>query len=439
MDVRSEHGERVMDFGRLDSGCLYRVAELPRGPSLVEILQVRGPLPVEEAVDIVVGVAEAVAEALTTRTPRRTLSAADLFVERRPDGAPWVRIVELGVLERAATSLVEQLNGQELSVPAARGFLPYTAPEQLRHPASVDVRADIWALGAICYELLAGRPPFQAEGSIALLAMIAADAPQPLTDVAPHVPAALEELVLSCLNKDPSQRPQNMAELVTQLAPFGSPQAHDIAARVARLATRSLRPSQPASAPPSAYFGWQGVSNFPPRHSSQPAPAPSVMPPSLGTLPPSSMPQANTQQSWFALLGVMGLSVGAAVVTTLLLTRDRVDEASAVRTQVVAAPAASAGTPEVAAVADTAQMVRAASGPAAPTSARATNPAPASVATSSVIKPRPVRDTKPSVVNAADEPVTDQASARTPRPGADESALLESESVRQGALFNDVE
>jgi serine/threonine-protein kinase len=452
MDVRSEHGERVMDFGRLDSGCLYRVAELPRGPSLVEIMQVRGPLPVEEAVDIVVGVAEAVAESVATRSPRRTLSASDLFVERRPDGAPWVRIVELGALEQSAASQADTLHGQELSLPAARGFLPYTAPEQLRHPASVDVRADVWALGAICYELLAGRPPFQAESSIALLAMIAADAPQPLSVVVPHAPPVLEELVLACLNKDPVQRPSSVADLVSQLAPFGSPHSHDIASRIVRLSTRSLRPSQPTSAPPSAHFGWQGVSNFPSRSSSHPAPAPSAPPHGYASVhasmvPASMVPQANTQQSWFALLGVMGLSVAAAVITTLLLTRDRLDEPTAERTGVASQPAASGAmlerSTEPGVVSETALPARTAQpGLQAPQSGvRAVNPVPAPAA---VVKARPVKDKDPTAPR--DESSSAPASGvRVDTPGNvetsgnGESALLAREPNGQGALFNDVE
>jgi serine/threonine-protein kinase len=94
-ELRSEHAERVLDFGRLESGSPFRVAELPRGPSADEVLAVRGPLPFEEAVDMVVMACEAVAEAHSARLLYRNLGTSNLFVERRSDGSPLVKVVDL--------------------------------------------------------------------------------------------------------------------------------------------------------------------------------------------------------------------------------------------------------------------------------------------------------------------------------------------------------
>jgi serine/threonine protein kinase len=115
-EMRSEHAERVVDFGRLESGAPYRAVELPRGPSLSEILRVRGALPVSEAVDIVLTACEPVAEAHSTGIIHRSLSTANVFVERRWDGTPLIRVLDFGVSDPLEPDWV---NGDELAVPGA--------------------------------------------------------------------------------------------------------------------------------------------------------------------------------------------------------------------------------------------------------------------------------------------------------------------------------
>lgn len=247
LENRSEHAERVIDFGRLESGCPYRVSELPHGPSLAEILEVRGALPIQEVANVMISACEAVAEVHANNLLHRGLCPASMFIERRADGTPLVRVVDFG---SAGGSPHEALLGHELSIVGAdlmSSALPYTAPEQLRHPATVDARADLWALGAICYELLVGRAPFRAENPVTLLSMIAADPPTPPGSLRHDVPESLEHLVLDCLAKDPGQRPSSALELVNTLLPFASPELDELGQRVQRILRRSSHPVVPGA------------------------------------------------------------------------------------------------------------------------------------------------------------------------------------------------
>jgi len=240
-EMRSEHAERVVDFGRLDGGAPYRAVELPRGPSLAEIVRVRGALPIAEAVDIVLTACEPVAEAHASGMVHRSLSTSNVFVERRSDGSPLVRVLDFGVsdaLEPDWASSDELAPGAGASTESLR----FASPEQIRNPGAVDARSDVWALGAILYELIAGAPLFHADSPLTLLAMIAADTPTPLSLFRADVPSDLEQLVLSCLEKDPEARPRSVVDVVLALTPYASADAQPAAARVARIVMRTTRP-----------------------------------------------------------------------------------------------------------------------------------------------------------------------------------------------------
>src|SRR5688572_22479199 len=175
-DMRSAHAERIIDFGRLESGSPYRVSEVPGGPALDEILRVRGALEIHDAVDIVLSASEPIAEAHASGVVHRSLCTSNIFVERRPDGSQFVKVLDFGVSD----PLTPDPSRTELtSVASVMSIVPlaYTSPEQIRNPSAVDARADIWALGAILYELLAGVRVYEAETELTLFAMIAADQP----------------------------------------------------------------------------------------------------------------------------------------------------------------------------------------------------------------------------------------------------------------------
>ena len=117
----------------------------------------------------------------------------------------------------------EALQGNLTATRQVIGSPAYMSPEQVRNSRDIDHRVDIWALGMTLYEFLAGRTAFDADTFPAVCAAIVADSPPPLRQVAPNVPRELENIVLKCLDKDPSRRFASVNDLILALQPFGSP------------------------------------------------------------------------------------------------------------------------------------------------------------------------------------------------------------------------
>jgi serine/threonine-protein kinase len=305
-ELRSENAERVLDFGRLEARNPYRASELPNGPSVAEIVRVRGALPVTEAVGIVMAACEPVAEAHAMGMVHRSLNPFNIYIERRPDGSPLVRVLDFGVADP-----LEPDWGDDTSVrgPSATSeSLPYAAPEQIRSPGRVDARVDVWALGVILYELLAGARLFQADSPLSLLAMISADSPTPLHVLRSDVPPDLETIVLACLEKDPEGRPRSVVDLVLALVAFASPEAQPAAARVARIVTRTTRPPPFPSLAPHSFV--------PPSRNPGAlvhTPAPSRAASQMFTV------NAPETRGWGMLFAGAGIGVCAALLTTILM------------------------------------------------------------------------------------------------------------------------
>jgi tRNA A-37 threonylcarbamoyl transferase component Bud32 len=241
--LRTPHVTRVSDVGRLDSGAPYMVMELLDGRDLEATLRERGRLPVAEAVEYILQTCEAVAEAHHNGIVHRDLKPANLFVTTNGDGSPHMKVLDFGVSKFLSDgSLKLTVDGQLLGSPL------YMSPEQMLGKANVDSRSDIWALGAILYELVAGRSPFHAENMVVLQSNVLVQPPTPLATYVPDAPQAFNEIILQCLDKDPSRRWSDLATFAAALVPFAPRRAVPYAARVAAVLGVAVEPPRPTDA-----------------------------------------------------------------------------------------------------------------------------------------------------------------------------------------------
>ena len=229
--IRSEHCVRVLDVGTLENGAPYMVMEYLEGEDLAAIVARRAALAIPDVIDWVLQAGEALAEAHALGIIHRDLKPANLFLTRRADGTPSVKVLDFGISKQTASGADAGVTKTQ----AVLGSPRYMSPEQMRSTKDVDARADVWALGAVVHELVSGVPPFDADTMTALCAAILQDQPRSMRSTRPDVPPALEATVLGALEKDRSRRFQNVAQLAAALAPFGSHLSRTSAERIARV------------------------------------------------------------------------------------------------------------------------------------------------------------------------------------------------------------
>ena len=215
--IHSEHVARVIDVGTLPTGAPYMVMEYMDGEDLEHVLARVGPLPFDAATSYVLQACEALAEAHVLGIIHRDLKPANLFLARRRNGDPIVKVLDFGISKSTQSTTGAQLT----KTSSIMGSPLYMSPEQMTSAKSVDVRSDVWALGALLYELLAGRPPFLAETMPELIAAILQAPPDPIRAHRADVPPALEAVIHRCLEKSRALRFANVAELARALVPFG--------------------------------------------------------------------------------------------------------------------------------------------------------------------------------------------------------------------------
>jgi serine/threonine-protein kinase len=218
--IQSEHVVRVYDFGAQEDGPAYLVMELLRGETLAERLRCDGRLPIAEAVDLIIQAATPLAVLHENGIIHRDVKPSNLFLARDFDGSERLKLLDFGVaaFQRPVSSDEATISGGRYMIGTPR----YMAPEQVRGSPDVDARADVWALGVTLYELLAGRPPFDAQSVLTVLRQIQKKLPAPLRARRPEVPTRLAAFVHLCLEKDASRRPANARAVVDALVPLRS-------------------------------------------------------------------------------------------------------------------------------------------------------------------------------------------------------------------------
>ncbi len=214
--LRSPHTVELFDFGRAADGAFYYVMELLDGLDADSLLRRFGPIPPERVIYLLRQVCHSLSEAQSCGLVHRDIKPANIFLCRYGEEYDFVKVLDFGIVRAVRDSAdMSPLHTRENAVHGTPAFM---APEQAMG-TDVDGRADVYATGCVAYWLLTGQFVFTAESSMGFLIQHAQTPPTPpsaRTDL--PIPAALDDLVLSCLAKDPANRPQSARELSLRLA-----------------------------------------------------------------------------------------------------------------------------------------------------------------------------------------------------------------------------
>ena len=319
----------IFDFGQDADGTLFIAMEYLEGRSLRQVVAVDGPLPVRRALHIAQQIAGAIADAHHHGIVHRDLKPDNVMLTERGRDKDVVRVLDFGIAklrdEQKQTINPMTQAGDLVGTPQ------YMAPEQIRGEA-VDGRADVYALGAVIYEMVTGRLVFEGQSLMAILSRHLLDAPEPPTRRRPELalPPAIDALVLEMLEKDKARRLPSMdaaAERIAQLAASLGGAAVATAPGTwssapsptpGPLPALSRPPGVPQTVPP-------GVMYTPPAATPPPAPATPVATPQPMPYAPPPRPHAPPPPErsllWLWIILAV-IAVGGVLGAIVFLTRD---------------------------------------------------------------------------------------------------------------------
>jgi serine/threonine-protein kinase len=231
--LRSPHTVELWDFGIADDGGFYYVMELLDGFDLDRLVKRHGPVAAERAIYLLRQVCHSLAEAEACGLVHRDIKPANVFVCRYGNDYDFVKVLDFGIVKATHASSLET-GILATSENVLQGTPAFIAPEQALGVSPIDSRADVYATGCVAYWLLTGQLVFTAETAMNMLLNHAHTVPTPPSARSElPIPPALDQLVLSCLAKNPAERPQSARELsrrlgeIAGLAPWNEDRARD--------------------------------------------------------------------------------------------------------------------------------------------------------------------------------------------------------------------
>ena len=215
--LRSPHTVELFDFGTAADGTIYYVMELLEGFDAHALVTRFGPLPAERAIHLLRQMCHSLSEAHARGVVHRDIKPANVFLCRYGEEVDFVKVLDFGLAkETVPRPAAETALTAEQSIAGTPAFL---APEQALGREPLDGRVDIYATGCVAYWLLTGELVFPADSPIELIVKHANETPAPpSTRTELPIPPALDRLILSCLAKDPAERPQTARALADALA-----------------------------------------------------------------------------------------------------------------------------------------------------------------------------------------------------------------------------
>jgi len=206
---------QVYDYGHTEDGTFYYVMEYLPGSTLEALVQQAGPLPPARAIHFLRQVCGALEEAHARGLTHRDIKPGNVMICERGGIPDVAKLLDFGLVRSPMT----EAGGEKLTQDGmVTGTPAYLSPEQADGRNDVDVRSDIYSLGALAYFLLTGQPPFAGRSVMNTLAAHLYEKPEPLSARRPEVPADLEAVVLRCLAKEPEGRFPDVKSLDRALA-----------------------------------------------------------------------------------------------------------------------------------------------------------------------------------------------------------------------------
>ncbi len=241
---KMDHPGVIKVFPREDRGGVYMVMEWVEGPLLRELMAQEGRIEIARAVKIATEICDALYYIHSRGVVHRDLKPENIVVLRASGGQDHVspdniKLIDFGIAgEEGARRLTFGKFSNLMGTP------DYISPEQIQGKRG-DARSDVYALGAILYEMVTGRPPFEGENALLIMNDRLVNYPVPPRELNPEIPAALQEIIYRALERDPRKRYSSANEMawdlahMDQVAPATRPELED---------WRNRRPSGPRKA-----------------------------------------------------------------------------------------------------------------------------------------------------------------------------------------------
>lgn len=210
------HTVEVYDYGHTDDGTFYYVMEYLPGMNLSELVQRHGPLPISRAIHFLRQTCAALKEAHREGMIHRDLKPANIYASERGGVYDVTKLLDFGLVADPRDG--SWITDDSLSQPTPFAGSPlYMSPEQAKGNLDIDIRSDIYSLGAVGYFLVTGRPPFEGKSPWRVMLAHARNPVNPPSDLRSDLPKELEAVLLKCLAKRPEDRYQDVGELADAL------------------------------------------------------------------------------------------------------------------------------------------------------------------------------------------------------------------------------
>ncbi len=199
----------VYDYGDGADGSVYFVMEYLEGETLDDLMRKRKPMALPLLLHTFGQILKALAAAHAKKIVHRDLKPANVYVISREDNPYFIKLLDFGIAQLRGEGAVSGLT----QAGSIMGTPQYMSPEQISG-GQVDARTDVWAMGVMLYRAATGHAPFKGEGFGELAGKILQESPKSPREIVPEIPAELEKLIKSCLERNVSDRCQSIAEMI---------------------------------------------------------------------------------------------------------------------------------------------------------------------------------------------------------------------------------